>query len=179
MTPFHNYVDHVVAAIRDAGRIDDVLPVYYHDLPSGNSDRSALDEMADPFRPDLDLVLPLVRPMRDGRVYSDPDLTAPLSLAYVLGHYSAGTAVLIISDAGAARRHFDTIRLLDTVAMLKAIIASGATVSWLNPVPQQLWPQSTAGQVARYIPMFPFTRQGLYQAVDTLRGRPGEVDHPL
>jgi hypothetical protein len=179
MTPFHGYVDHVVGAIQDAGRIDDVLALYYHDLPGWNADRSALNGLTDPFRPDIDLVLPEVQPMRDGRVYSDPDLTVPRSLAYILDRITEGTVALIISDAGAARRHFDTIRLLDTVAMLKAIVASVATVSWLNPVPQELWRRSTASQVARYIPMFPFTRQGLYQAVDTLRGRPAQVEHQL
>jgi uncharacterized protein len=179
MTPFHSYVDHLVAAIRDAGRIDDMLPVYFHDLPGGNADRSALDQVADPFRPDLDPVLPLVPPMDDGRVYSDSDLTAPRSLADILAHLTAGTSVLIISDAGAARRKFDIVRLLDTVAMLKAVMASGAALTWLNPVPKELWRRSTAGQVARYVPMYPFTRQGLYQAVDVLRGRPGQVEHPL
>jgi uncharacterized protein with von Willebrand factor type A (vWA) domain len=179
MTPFHSYVDHVVAAIRDAGRIDGMLPLYFHDLPGGNVDRSALDQVADPFRPDLDPVLSLVSPMRDGRVYGDSDLTAPRSLADTLAHLTAGTSVLIISDAGAARRKFDIVRLLDTVAMLKAVMAAGAAVAWINPVPQEVWRRSTAGQVARYIPMYPFTRQGLYQVVDVLRGRPGQVEHPL
>jgi uncharacterized protein len=179
MTPFHGYVDHVVDAIRGAGRIDNVQALYYHDLPGSSTDRSALDELADPFRPDLDLVLPRVPPMRDGRVYSDPDLTVPHSLVYILDRLTEGTVALIISDAGAARRHFDTIRLLDTVAMLRTVLASVAAVSWLNPVPQELWGRSTAAQVARYIPMCPFTRQGLYQAVDTLRGRPTQVEHPL
>ena len=179
MTPFHSYVDYVVAAIRDAGRIDDVLTAYYHDLPSGNTDRSALEEIADPFRPDLDLVLPFIQPMRNGRAYSDPDLTVPRSFGDILRQITPATGVLIISDAGAARRRFDIVRLLDTVAMLKSVIASAAAVSWLNPVPQELWRRSTASQVARYIPMYPFTKQGLYQAVDTLRGRPGHAEHPL
>ena len=179
MTPFHGYVDHVVAAIRDAGRIDDMLPLYFHDLPGGNADRSALDQVADPFRPDLDPVLSLVPPMHAGRVYSDSDLTAPRSLTDVLAHLTVETSVLIISDAGAARRKFNIVRLLDSVAMLKAVMATDAAVTWLNPVPQELWRRSTAGQLARYIPMYPFTRQGLYQAVDVLRGRPGQVEHPL
>ena len=139
MTPFHSYVDHLVAAIRDAGRIDDMLPVYFHDLPAWNADRSALDQMTDPFRPDLDPVLPLVPPMRDGRVYSDDGLTVPRSLAGTLAHLTAGTSVLIVSDAGAARRKFDIVRLLDTVALLKAVMASGAAVTWLNPVPPERW----------------------------------------
>jgi uncharacterized protein len=179
MTPFHGYVNHVVTAIRDAGRIDDMTAVYYHDVPVGNSDRSALDQLADPFRPDLDPVLPLVPPMRDGRVYADPELTSPRSLTHVLAQLAAGTSALVISDAGAARRHFDTVRLLDTVATLKAIMASADAIAWLNPVPREQWQRSTAGQIARYVPMHPITRQGLYQAVDVLRGRPGQVEHPL
>ena len=179
MTPFHNYVDHVIAAISDAGRLDDMLPLYYHDLPSGNADRSALDQVADLFRPDLDPVLSLVTPLQDGRVYGDADLTAPRSLAGVLASVTPATSVLIISDAGAARGKFDIVRLLDTVAMVKAVMATGAAVTWLNPVPGELWRRSTAHQVARYVPMYPFTRQGLYQAVDVLRGRPGPVEHPL
>jgi uncharacterized protein len=178
MTPFHRYVDHVVTAINDAGRIDDMHALYFHDLP-GNSDRSVLGQLADPFRPDLDSVLPLVPPLRDGRVYLDPGLTAPHSLAGALAGLAPGTSALIISDAGAARRRFDSVRLLDTVAALKAVKASTVATAWLNPVPQELWRRSTAGQVARYIPMFPFTRPGLYQAVDVLRGRPGHVEHPL
>jgi hypothetical protein len=179
MTPFHRYVDHVVAAIRDAGRIDDMQTLYYHDLPGGDRDRSALDQITDPFRPDLDAVLPLVPPLRDGRVYGDPRLTAPRSLAGALAGLAPGTSALIISDAGAARRRLDTIRLLDTVATLKAVMASAVATAWLNPVPREQWHAATAGQVARYIPMFPFTRPGLYQAVDVLRGRPGQVEHPL
>jgi uncharacterized protein len=179
MTPFHSYVDYVVAAIRDAGRIDDTLPVYFHDLPGGNADRSALDQVADLFRPDLDPVLSLIAPLQDGRVYSDADLTAPRSLADVLASVTPATSVLVISDAGAARGKFDIVRLLDTVAMVKAVMATGAAVTWLNPVPREMWRHSTADQVARYVPMYPFTRQGLYQAIDVLRGRPGPVEHPL
>ena len=67
MTPFHGYVDYVVAAIRHAGRIDDVQTVV---LPRparlDGRTRAALEEMADPFRPDLDEVLALIGPLRGG-----------------------------------------------------------------------------------------------------------------
>jgi hypothetical protein len=39
MTPFHGYVDHVVAAIRHAGRIDHVQTAYFHDGPGSSQDR--------------------------------------------------------------------------------------------------------------------------------------------
>jgi uncharacterized protein with von Willebrand factor type A (vWA) domain len=179
MTPFHGYVDYVIAAIRDAGRIDYVQAVYCHDLPVAHADRSVLDDMPDPFRPDLDAVLPLIRPMRGGHVYDDPGLTAPRPLEDVTGGATSATAVLVVSDAGAARGQFDLLRLLDTVALLKALRVSSSGVAWLNPVPAPRWTRSTAGQVARYVPMFSFTRPGLYQAVEALRGRPTLVEHGL
>jgi hypothetical protein len=179
MTPFHGYVNYVVGAIRNAGRIDDVQVTYFHDLPGALEDRSVLEEMADPFRPELDGVLSLIGPLRGGLVYKDPGLTVPLSLDRILAGIAGYTAVLVISDAGAARRQFDMVRSLDTVALLKALRARSGGVAWLNPVPADRWRETTAGQVARYVPMFPFTRQGLYRAVDALRGRPVAVERAL
>jgi uncharacterized protein with von Willebrand factor type A (vWA) domain len=178
MTPFHGYVDHVVQAIRAAGRIDDVRVAYFHDVP-GSVDRSILERLDDPFRTDLDAVLPLIGPMRNGAVYADPELTAPSPLAVTLDEMAAGTATVIVSDAGAARRHYDVIRLLDTVALLKALRTRGATVTWLNPAPPDNWPRTTAAEVHRYVPMYPLTREGLDRAIDGLRGRPAAVERLL
>ena len=179
MTPFHGYVDYVVGAIRDAGRMDDVQVVYFHDLPGSLEDRSALDEKGDPLRPDLDDVLGLIGPLPGGRAYDDPGLTMPRDLGMVISGMTPTTVVVLISDAGAARRRFDIGRLLDTVALLKALRAGGAGVAWLNPVPADWWERTTAGQVARYVPMFPLSRPGLDQAVDALRGRPVLVERPV
>lgn len=179
MTPFHGYVDYVVGAIRHAGRIDAVQAAYFHDLPGTLADNRALREMPDPFRPDLDAVLSVIEPLRDGRVYDEPALTASRPFEQVLAGMTATTAVLVISDAGAARRQFDIARLAATIALVKALRAGSAGVAWLNPVPGERWARTTAGQVARHVPMFPFTRPGLYQAVDTLRGRPVHVERPV
>jgi uncharacterized protein with von Willebrand factor type A (vWA) domain len=179
MTPFHGYVDYVVGAIRSAGRIDDVQALYFHDLPGSLADRTALEEMPDPFRPDLDDVLALIEPLRGGRVYQDPELTVPQPLDRVLAGVTAATAILVISDAGAARRQFDIARLADTIALVRKLRAGSAGVAWLNPVPRVQWTRTTAGQVARHVPMFAFTRQGLYRAVDALRGMPVLVERPV
>lgn len=179
MTPFHGYVDHVVEAIRNAGRIDDVRVVYFHDLPGGAADRSVLDRMDDPFRTDLDPILPLIEPMRDGSVYEDPGLTVPFQLGAMLEDLAEGTSTVIISDGGAARQRYDATRLLDTVALLKALRARAVTAMWLNPMPPDAWPCTTAAEVRRYIPMYPLTRQGLDRAIDGLRGRPVPVERLL
>jgi hypothetical protein len=179
MTPFHSYVAHLVRAIRRAGRIDDVREVFFHDLPGSSADHALLDALEDPFRPDLDPVLPLVGPLEEGRVYADAELTAPLALAKVLEEMADGTAAVVISDAGAARGQFGPARLLDTIALLRALHARADAVAWINPVPSGDWSRSTAGQVARLVPMYPLSREGLSRAVDTLRGRPAAVERSL
>jgi uncharacterized protein with von Willebrand factor type A (vWA) domain len=179
MTPFHGYVGHVSRAIRNAGRIDDVREVYYHDLPGSAANRSVLEQVEDPFRPDLDLVLPLIQPMGDGRVYDDSELTLSRPLTAILDELVEDTATVVISDAGAARQQFDITRLLDTVALLKALYSRVGTIAWLNPVQPENWLHTTAAQVARYVPMYSLTREGLDRAVDTLRGRPAPVERPL
>lgn len=179
MTPFHGYVDYIVHAIRNAGRIDNVREIYYHDLPGAATDRSILEHLEDPFRPDLDSVLTLIQPMGDGYVYDDPELALSRPLSTILEELTEDTATAIISDAGAARQQLDIIRLLDTVALLKALQSRVGAVSWLNPMPPDAWQHSTAGQVARYVPMFTLTREGLNGAVEALRGRPASVERPL
>lgn len=177
MTPFHGYADHVIGAIRSAGRIDDVQVAYFHDLPGTLEDKSALQARPDPFRADLDEVLGLIGPLHGGRVYGDPGLTVPQSLDAILAAVTGHTAVLVISDAGAARQQFDIVRVLDTIGLLKALRAQASGVAWLNPVPAARWKRTTAAQAARYVPMYPFSRQGLYQAVDALRGRPVAAEY--
>ena len=179
MTPFHGYIDHVVAAIRGAGRIDDVRAAYFHDLPGSVKDKAALEQMDDPFGLDLDGVLGLIGPLRGGRIYDDPGLTSPQSLDALLAESTQATVILVISDAGAARRQFDIVRLLETVAMVKALRADSGGVAWLNPAPLSWWSGTTAGQLARYIPMYELSARGLGQAVDALRGRPVPVERPL
>ena len=179
MTPFHGYVDYVTAAIRNAGRIDQVQEAYFHDLPGSLTDKAPLEDRADPFRPDLGDVLDRIGALRGGRVYADPGLTRPQSLDGILSGVTRETVVLVISDAGAARRQYDLTRLLDSLALVRALRAGSAGVVWLNPVPSQRWNRTTAGQVARHVPMFPFSRPGFYQAVDVLRGRPAPVERPV
>ncbi|MET7419746.1 VWA domain-containing protein [Dactylosporangium sp. NPDC005555] len=178
MTPFHRYVSHVVQAIQRAGRLSALTVVYFHNT-AGSADAALLDAIPDPFDPSIDAVLPALPPLRDGTLYQDPALTVPVSLRSVLSLVTATTGAAVISDAGAARGTLSPARLLDTVALGKALHAAAGAVSWLNPLPASRWPRSTAEQVARHLPMFPLTRAGMYQAVDVLRGRPFPVARPL
>lgn len=179
MTPFHPYLDHVHAAIRHAARIDAIATWYFHDVPGRSRDQSLLATLPHPFDPALDPVLDRVAPLTTGRVYGEPDLTEPRPLVEVFDEVTANTAVAVFSDAGAVRAGLDTGRLLDTVALLVALRRRGALVAWLNPLARSRWVGTTAGQLARHVPMFPLTREGMYQAVDVLRGRPVWTERPL
>ncbi|MGI5182698.1 VWA domain-containing protein [Dactylosporangium sp. CA-152071] len=178
MAPFHRYVEHVEQAVRRAGRLSALTVVYFHNT-AGAADPALLSAVPDPFDPALDAVLPSVEPLLDGTVYGDPALTSPLPLREVLDTVAATTGAAVISDAGAARGTLSPARLLDTVALGKALRSAAGALTWLNPVPAARWRRSTAEQVARHVPMFPLTRAGMYQAVDVLRGRPFPVPRPL
>ena len=87
--------------------------------------------------------------------------------------------MVILSDGGAARGRYDLLRLLDTVAFLKGAQEWSYRLVWLNPLPPTAWTGSTAAEIARHIPMFPMDRDGMYRAVNVLRGQPFPVEKPL
>jgi uncharacterized protein with von Willebrand factor type A (vWA) domain len=104
---------------------------------------------------------------------------SPHPVADVLDDREGGDAVVVISDAGAARGSYDVRRLLETVAFLKAMRARTTHYAWLNPMPRERWSGSTAAQVARHVPMFPLDARGMRSVVDALRGKVPALERPL
>ena len=81
------------------------------------------------------------------------------------------TVVLIFSDGGAARGGFSRDRIDVTAEFLAKLESQVRRVVWLNPMPQSRWAGTTASEIARSVPMFEATRQGIEGAIGTLRGR--------
>jgi hypothetical protein len=179
MTPFHGLVDHVVDSIVRAGRLDAIGVAYCRNTPGRSPDRSALTGLTDPLGVELDEILEDVPALSAGRVYHDPDLTRPMPVPAVLDDVAPGSAVVVVSDAGAMRGSFAITRLFDAVAFARAVAGRRANLAWLNPLERDRWPGTTAGQIARHVPMFPLDREGMYAAVDVLRGHPGGVERPV
>lgn len=179
MAPFHLFSDHVCASIAQAGRLERVGCFYFHDVPAEGTNPAVLAPLAKDLYPALDAVLPQIPPLAEGYVYEDRDLLLPQPLTDVLRTHAAGAAVVLISDAGAARGRYDTPRLLDTVAFLKALRAYSPRCVWLNPLPRRYWSNATAAQIARHVPMFPLDRPGMDRAVNVLRGKPHPLERPL
>lgn len=179
MTPFHPFIEEFCAALQQAARFDSATVYYFHDVPAEGADGAVLDAVEDRAFPVLDAVLHRIEPLAEGTVFDDPLLLSPRPLGDVLAAHAEGAGVLLVGDAGAARGRYDVLRLLDTVAFLKALRLRTSRYVLLNPCPMSRWAPSTAGQVARHAPMLPLDRRGLERAVETLRGRPIDVERPV
>lgn len=89
----------------------------------------------------------------------------------VLEEIGEQAAVLIVSDAGAARGNFDQERVDSTKVWIEQLQQSVRYVAWLNPMPTECWRRTTASKIARFVPMFEMSPQGMNAAISVLRGR--------
>ncbi|WP_051056159.1 VWA domain-containing protein [Cylindrospermum stagnale] len=80
------------------------------------------------------------------------------------------SAVLIFSDGGAARGGFSGERWESTVKFIDKLKQRVRHIAWLNPMSTERWDGTTAGEIARLVPMFEISRQGLDNAIAILRG---------
>jgi uncharacterized protein with von Willebrand factor type A (vWA) domain len=104
-------------------------------------------------------------------LYTDPNRLKYQLIASILESMDSRTGILIVSDAGAARGNFNEYRVEYTEKFLKQLEQSVRYYAWLNPMPNDSWQDTTAGEIARSVPMFEMSREGLNAAINTLRGR--------
>ncbi len=107
----------------------------------------------------------------DGYLYRDPARLEAHPISKVLTAIGERTAVLIVSDAGAARGNFDSERIERTQAFIEQLKQYVRRYAWLNPMPNHRWPDTTAGEIARLVPMFELNRSGLEAGISALRGQ--------
>jgi uncharacterized protein len=179
MAPFHRFCEEVCRAIQESGRLGEATIYYFHNVPVEGADDRVLEPLTGQLFPTLDPILREIEPLKDGYVYTDADLLFPKSFLEVLDSDVVGASVVILSDAGAARRQYRVSRLLDTIACMKAIRTYSPNYVWLNPLAKDYWRNNTAGQIARHIPMFPLEREGIERAVNVLRGHPHMMEQSI
>jgi hypothetical protein len=99
-------------------------------------------------------------------------LNRPIPITRAL-EINAHCALLIVSDAGAARGKFDRERLAKTKKFIEQVGASWHPIAWLNPMPRARWAGTTAERVSRLpgLAMFELTEDGLIHAIDFMRGK--------
>jgi len=103
------------------------------------------------------------------QIYIDPYLTHGKALDAVLDTCSHNTTVLVVSDAGAARRSYSQARIEATERFLARVRQHTSLVSWLNPLPEERWPSTSAYKIARRVPMVTLNSHGLIRAIDMAR----------
>lgn len=107
------------------------------------------------------------------QLFQDPDQTLAYQiqdLIPVFRHRKA--AILIVSDAGAARGRYDRKRVIQTQTALKHLQALGQHIVWLNPVPRSRWQGSSAEFIEKLLlPMYELNESGMQHAVNALRGK--------
>ncbi|MCC5636182.1 hypothetical protein LC593_09995 [Nostoc sp. CHAB 5844] len=141
MVPFHGLSSRLAETASREGRLGKTGAYYFHNCP-------------------IDYL------------YQDCYQTNAEKLTSVLARLNKTQSVaLIISDAGAARGYFNPDRLELTQAFLNQLQQRIPHIAWLNPVPQSRWHKSTAGAIAKLVPMFEINRSGLDAAIEVLRGR--------
>ncbi|MFB2837805.1 hypothetical protein [Floridanema evergladense] len=141
MVPFHSLSHRLVETASRGGRLGKAGIYYFH---------NCLGEYLyhDPNHQEAELVQDVLSRLRPDR-----------------------TAVLIFSDAGAARGGFSEERIAFTEEFLKQLKQRVRYIAWLNPMPRSRWSNTTAGEINKFIPMFEVTRQGLESAIYVLRGQ--------
>jgi len=107
----------------------------------------------------------------DEYLYRHPAMLDAKHISEVLEEIGERAAVLIVSDAGAARGNFDQERVDNTKVWIEQLQQSVRYFAWLNPMPSECWRQTTAGEIARFVPMFEMSSQGMNAAISVLRGR--------
>lgn len=107
----------------------------------------------------------------DKYLYRHPAMLDAQPMSEVLEEMGERAVVLIVSDAGAARGNFDRERVSSTQTWIELLQQSVRYCAWLNPMPNECWQKTTAGEIARLLPMFEMSRQGMNAAISVLRGR--------
>ncbi len=107
-------------------------------------------------------------------LYHDPHLTQPVRRQAVLAGCDRNTCVVIASDAGAARGYRRLERVRALAAVLLEIRDYTQAVVWLNPLPRDRWPGSSAQILARLVRMEPLNEEGLTAAIAYLQTQLGQ-----
>lgn len=169
MAPFHLLSRRLEETVQGAGNLGQVAIYYFHDCPQVVRDGRITTDL-----------------YREHTVNEHPQGLYGRTLSAILAEFDlAYTSVLIFSDAGAARSSWDEGRIQATHLFLYQLRSLGAkNIIWLNPMPEERWDgdrlealnqldkfENSATAIAELVPMVSMERDGLYRAIDGLKGK--------
>jgi hypothetical protein len=162
MVPFHVLGLRLEETAVEAGRLGRAGTYYFHDCPQPQNRRQPVTA---------------VNPYREHKLYRQPQLLGARPVSEIVDEFDNWrTGVLVFSDAGAARGSWDEARIENTAVFLYQLRALGIErIAWLNPMPEPRWETTSAAPIADMVPMFSLESNGLYRAIDVLRGRSPHV----
>ncbi|GAC1368615.1 MAG: VWA domain-containing protein [Ktedonobacteraceae bacterium] len=140
MVPFHPLANRLAETALRGGRLNNLGIYYFHNYPVD-------------------------------RLFLSPNYQKDVPIRDIMSklHYEH-SAVLIFSDAGAARGRPGERRYKMTKSFLDEIAQYVHYRAWLNPMPIDRWSNTTAERIAQLVPMFDVSRRGLENAINVLRG---------
>jgi hypothetical protein len=108
----------------------------------------------------------------ENNLYERETLTKPKKIADA-ARESQNSALLIISDCGAARGYKNRERISETRQFLSGVSRFWHPVVWLNPMPTKRWEKTTAEVINQSlrVNMYELNEEGLIKAIDYLRGK--------
>ena len=181
MSPFHRFVDDVCNVIGKAEHFENISKYYFQNAPVEGADRSVLTKVSNIPFPDFGPLLKEIVPYSEGFLYVKPDFSELIPIGKALAKCDGKTAVIIFSDAGAARNSYNLYRILDTLSFLKALGQQTHRYVWLNPLPEEYWTHydqgnnflnrknNTATQISRFVPMFTLDKNGMQKALGMIK----------
>ena len=105
-------------------------------------------------------------------LYHNREQTEYVTFRQVLQELSStDSSLLVFSDGGAARGGYRDDRLELTQEFLTQFQRKIRRIVWLNPIPQERWAGTTAGEIAQLVPMVPGSDPSSFQqAIKILQG---------
>jgi len=90
---------------------------------------------------------------------------------FIKKHQQQRTAIIIVSDAGAARGSNSGGRVRATIKFLFKLNKISNKIVWLNPMPEDRWTDTSAERIARFVPMISVEQYKLHKVIDLFKGK--------
>lgn len=139
MAPMHDFCDRWQATVFRNLRLRKTATAYFKNCPTEN-------------------------------IFLDQQLFDAQPLSRFLKDFSAKrTVVLVITDAGAARQSWNTMRIIRSQELSQKLSREGFQQVWLNPMATEFWEKSSARKIASLVPaMLPMNPAGTQLTIRTL-----------
>lgn len=158
MVPFKAFANRLAITAQETGHLAQLAVYHFHNCP--------------PVPPNAAQALPGDF-YQEHLVFQKPQCVAPQPVSEALREFGPTLpGVVIFSDAGAARGGWSQERIESTATFIFQLRALGLErIAWVNPMPASRWENSSAAEIASFVPMLSLDAEQMNEAVNVLSGR--------